>query len=140
MRTPIRYRWVIEPVDTRVARATRATNGSGGSWTPPVDVMETDMAYTIEMDLPGVTPESVELTFEQGELVIAGERPAVGAEPLRRERPFGSFRRVIQLTDGVAPDRIQATSAHGVLRIEVPKAETARPRRIPVTVPEAVAG
>lgn len=132
MRTaPIRYRWVIEPVEARAARAA-GDNGGAGRWAPPADVLETETSWLVEMDLPGVDPETVEVTFEQGELVVAGERHAPGDGAVRRERAAGPFRRVIRLTDEVAADRIRATSWHGVLRIEVPKAEAARPRRIPV--------
>jgi HSP20 family protein len=131
MRTPIRYRWVIEPVDARVARA-QAPVGEG-RWAPPADVFETDASYIIELDVPGVAPESVELTFEAGELTVSGERQPTGeGTPLRRERPMGGFRRVLQLADGIAADRIRASAAIGVLRLEVRLAETARPRRIPV--------
>ncbi len=80
-------------------------------------------------------PEDVDLTFEHGELTVAGERTAgVTGGMLRRERPAGAFRRVIRLGDGVSADGIRATAELGVLRIEVPKAEVARPRRIPIDV------
>ena len=136
MRTPVRYRWVVEPV-AQPARG--STSNGNGTWTPPVDVYETEAAWVVEMDLPGVPPESVELVLEQGDLVVSGERSRSAGGALRLERPAGPFRRAIRLGDGAAGDRTRATTANGVLRIEVPKVEQAKPRRIPVSATEPAA-
>lgn len=106
------------------------------SWTPAVDVRESDGEYTFELELPGISPEQVELTADNGVLTVRGEK----AHRTRKEgedgrwhvveRGYGSFVRAFQLPQGVDEDRIEAQFAHGVLTVRVPKAERPQPRRI----------
>ena len=116
---------------------------SGGQtlplWVPATDVFEKNDAYVISLELPGVLPEHVELSFEKNTLTIRGTKaPSVQNHEngeLRVyavERMSGSFERTVRLPEYVDADRIEATFAHGVLTITVPKTPAATPRRIAI--------
>lgn len=112
------------------------TDGRQATWMPPVDVQETAQEYRFELELPGVAPEAVEITTENGVLTIRGEKTQRAARDEERgrvhivERSYGSFVRSFQLPQGVREDDISATFEHGLLRVRVPKAERPQPRRI----------
>lgn len=112
------------------------------SWTPALDITETEEGYTLVVDLPGVSAESLQLGVERGVLTLRGERPAPArAESVRwhrGERVHGSFVRQVTLPNHVDAGRISAALEHGVLTVTLPKAETAKARQIPVTVPTQV--
>jgi HSP20 family protein len=102
---------------------------SPAEWRPRLDLHETGDAYYIEVDLPGVPPERVEIRVSEGTLTIAGTRPATsleGALSSRRERECGSFRRSLSLPHAITPERVQAEYHHGTCRIRLfkkPQAE-----------------
>jgi HSP20 family protein len=102
------------------------------TWTPRVDMYEKDGNLVITTDLPGTTPEDVEVTIEEGDLIIRGERKAekeVKEENYyRMERSYGSFYRCIPLPEGIKPDQIKATFANGVLEITIPKPLEEKPK------------
>ena len=107
-----------------------------GRGRPAVNVWETDDALKVELEVPGVKSDQVELSVAGDELSIKVERPDVEQEGTayhRRERPVGSFARVLRLPVPVDADRVEAEMRHGVLTISLPKAESARPRKIQVT-------
>jgi HSP20 family protein len=110
------------------------TNRRG--WLPAADVRETAGDYTFELELPGVNPDDVELTADNGVLTVRGEKTQRARKEDEQgrfhfvERSFGSFVRAFQLPQGVDEDRIDATFAHGVLTVRVPKAARPQPRRI----------
>jgi len=102
----------------------------------PMDVSETQDAYEINVSLPGVNPDDVEITLNNNTLTIRGE---VRAEEERedktyhvRERRIGSFVRSIALPSSINADAIDAHYDNGVLRLRLPKVEEARPKRIQV--------
>jgi HSP20 family protein len=108
-------------------------------WVPALDVAERGDAYVIHVELPGVSPEEVDVSFEQNVLTIRGTKPAsfdVAAEGELRvfaaERVHGSFERAVRLPEFVDADRIEASFANGLLTITVPKAQAAQPRRITI--------
>ena len=108
-------------------------------WFPALDTYETENAYVVEVDLPGVHPENVELSFEQNTLTIKGTRAPTLQAPERgelrvytAERVSGAFARAVRLPDYVEGDKIEANYAHGVLTITVPKAPSALPRKIAI--------
>ncbi|HUT93274.1 MAG TPA: Hsp20/alpha crystallin family protein [Thermoguttaceae bacterium] len=107
-----------------------------GRGRPAVNVWETDDALKVELEVPGVKSDQVELSVAGDELSIRVDRPDVEEEGTayhRRERPVGSFARVLRLPVPVDADRVEAEMRHGVLTISLPKAESARPRKIQVT-------
>jgi len=104
---------------------------------PAVNVWETEHELHAEAELPGVEPGNVEVSVEGNELSIKGQRTireAEGATYHRRERGAGTFSRVLRLPVEVNAEAVKATLKDGVLSIVLPKAEAARPRKIPVTV------
>jgi len=103
----------------------------------PLDVTTTPDALLVEAALPGVKPEEVEITVENGTLTITGgtsqEHLEEGASHLLREIRRGSFSRSVSLPNGLEPDRAEATFEHGVLRLRIPKAEQVKPRQIRIS-------
>lgn len=106
------------------------------AWTPPVELHEDKDKYTIELELPGVASDAFNITLDEGVLTIDGERSQTReskeGEYLRSERSYGKFKRQITLPAAVKSDEIQASYKDGVLHVEIPKAEEAKPRRIEV--------
>lgn len=120
------------------AMAAPAPSGRRGIGRPPVELASDADHLTVTLLVPGADPASLAVTFEDGVLRIAGERPVAadpeGARFLRRERPAGRFERVLELPVPVEADRITAAYRDGVLRITLPKHAAARPRTIPISV------
>jgi HSP20 family protein len=113
-------------------------DGTQGGWAPAVDVREEDEALVLELELPGVSPEQVEVTAENGILTVLGEKRSERKEgdEARRwhllERSYGSFRRSFQLPKGVDEAQIEAHFDQGVLTVRVPKSALPQPRKIQV--------
>jgi HSP20 family protein len=107
-------------------------------WVPAMDVAEKADAYLINVELPGVEPSHVEINFEQNVLTIRGTKPSTFDATTGEyriytaERVTGEFERSVRLPDFVDSDRIEASYAHGLLRIVVPKAQAAQPRKIEI--------
>ena len=119
----------------------RPAAGQGGkNFVPALDLSETAEGYLVEAALPGVKPEDVEVTVENNVLTIKGETRQDVDEQKRNfhriERRFGSFQRTVGLPTTVKADAIQASLTNGVLRLEIPKAEEVKPRKINVHVGE----
>ena len=110
------------------------------AWSPRADVAETDVAYLIAVDLPGLARENVTLTLEDGELRISGERRAAtkaegdegAAQYHRVERRYGAFFRSFRFPSALDADAVTARFADGVLRVTLPKAAERQPRRIEI--------
>lgn len=106
------------------------------SFSPAVDIVETQNGYRLTADLPGFRPEDVELTVENGSLILSGERKWKNEETKdgfrHMERTYGQFRRTFSLPKGVDLDKIQASVEHGVLVLDVPKPVAEIPRKIKV--------
>jgi HSP20 family protein len=102
----------------------------------PMDAYRDDDTFVIHLDLPGVSPESIELTVEQNVLTVQAERtppPGDGAERVVDERTYGMFSRQLFLGDTLDVDRLTADYDAGVLTLTLPIAERAKPRRVEVT-------
>lgn len=117
-----------------------ATGQNGKNFVPALDLSETTEGYLVEAALPGLKPEDVEVTVENNVLTIKGETRQEVDDKQRNfhriERRFGSFQRTIGLPTTVKADAIQASLTNGVLRLEIPKAEEVKPRKISVNVGE----
>jgi HSP20 family molecular chaperone IbpA len=102
---------------------------------PAVDIFETSTGLVVVADLPGVHQDGLDLRVDDDVLTIQG-RPRVEStgEDQYREYTLCPYFRQFQLTDAVAQDRITAHLQHGVLTLTLPKAEKAKPRRIPVQI------
>jgi HSP20 family protein len=107
------------------------------SWTPGVDVMEGADAYVFSADLPGVPKENVEITFEDNILTISGSRErreeTNNGQYRRVERRYGKFTRSFSLPSQVDTAKVDAKFQDGVLVVRVPKAETAKARKIKIS-------
>ena len=106
------------------------------SWTPAMDVSEDGEGLLLEVEVPGLAPEDVEVTTDQGVLTIKGEKSATrsreGVRSLVTERTHGRFVRTLQLPQGVDESKVEAEFANGVLRIRVPRAALPQARKIEV--------
>ena len=100
----------------------------------PMDAWREGDRFVLEFDLPGVSPESVDLDVERNVLTIRAERVASNGDwqMLASERPRGAFSRQLVLGDNLDLERIEASYRDGVLRLVVPVAEKAKPRKIEV--------
>lgn len=115
--------------------------GNGGElgltrFSPSLNVSETDSAYEVSAELPGLKPEEVNVELKEGSLWISGEKKEETEEKgktfHRIERRHGEFRRVVQLPGAVQEENVEARFANGVLTVTVPKSEKEKPKRIPV--------
>ena len=120
-------RQVFGPVAASAGTAERA-------WRPATAVSETDSAYVVELEVPGVKREDLTIEVEDGRLAVAGELKETENGTLRsRTRRTGRFEYRTRLPRGVDADGIGAELADGVLTVTIAKPETATPRRIEIT-------
>lgn len=110
-------------------------------WVPAIDVVERKDAYLVYVELPGVKPSEVDLSFEQNILSIRGTKPASvdvgdGSQSEVRvyaaERVSGAFERSIRMPEFVDGEQIGAEYGDGLLTVTIPKAQAARPRKIQI--------
>ena len=112
---------------------------SGGLDGPalPLDVTTDADSLTIEAALPGIRPDDVDITVENGTVTISGktasERKAEEGSYLLQEIRRGTFSRSVTLPNGLEPDKADATFENGVLRLRIPKAEQLKPRQIKIS-------
>jgi len=101
----------------------------------PMDAWREGDRFVIEFDLPGVSPESIDLDVERNVLTVRAERVARNGdwEMLASERPRGVFSRQLVLGDNLDTERIEASYDAGVLTLKIPVAEQAKPRRIEIS-------
>lgn len=101
----------------------------------PIDAYQRGETFVVEFDLPGVKPESIDLTVEKNLLTVRAERSrnaTEGVEVLVAERPQGSFSRQLFLGETLDTERISANYEDGVLHLEIPVAEHAKPRKVEI--------
>jgi HSP20 family protein len=114
------------------------TTGSVANWTPPVDIQEEEGRFVLRADVPGVKPDDIEVTMENGLLTITGSREETQREEKdgyrRVERVSGRFFRRFTLPDTADSEGISAKCTNGVLEVVIPKHERVMPRRISVDV------
>ena len=103
--------------------------------TPPVDIYETGEGLVVKADLPGVAKENLEVRVENNLLTIRGKSTHVApGEPIYREYELANFFRQFELNERVDQAKISADLKHGVLTLNLPKAEEAKPRTIDVKI------
>jgi HSP20 family protein len=109
-----------------------------GEWTPAVDIKETEQEYIVTADLPNVKKEEVKVRFNDGVLMLEGERKLEREEKTERfhriERGYGKFVRRFALPNEVDPDHVTAEFKDGALTVRVPKSANAKPKTIEVKV------
>ena len=111
-------------------------SSSGSAWTPAVDIFDAADAIVLKAELPGLSPDDIDIEIDDNVLTLKGERrfeeTVEEGRYYRVERAYGSFGRSLTLPQGVKPDEITATFENGVLTVRVPKADEVRPRKIAV--------
>ncbi len=142
----VRYRNEVSPwnalreLETHFNRMFNDENGTTvpKDWIPAVDVSESDEAYIVDWDIPGMKREDITLEVFENTLMVRGERKAEHEDEDKKrgyhrvERSYGSFQRSIRIPGGFNPDEVTANFNDGVLRVTLPKTDEARPRQIPV--------
>ena len=98
---------------------------ASGSWTPLADVYETAEGFVVQIEVPGIAEEDIEVHVDGDTVVVRGQRqPVSRSRPdsfHRMERSYGSFSRSFQLSEDVDPERVSARFKDGLLRVELPK-------------------
>lgn len=126
-------------LDEALAGAWNGAQHRNRGWVPALDVVERAEAYVVALEVPGVDPSTIDISFEQNVLTIRGNKP-LGLdlpkdEELRvytAERLTGAFERSLRLPEFVDADRIAAETRDGLLVLTIPKAQSARARRIAI--------
>lgn len=119
-------------------RLTQQVFGTPGTWSRPtampMDAYRDGDQFVVCFDLPGVTPDAIELDVERNVLTVKAERRPIGkdVEMQVSERPLGAFSRQLFLGDTLDTDRIDAKYDAGVLTLRIPIAERAKPRKIAI--------
>ncbi|MCC6510484.1 MAG: Hsp20/alpha crystallin family protein [Pirellulaceae bacterium] len=115
---------------------TMLRNNTQEKFVPMLDVAETNEAFEVSLDLPGVKPEQVKVEMHDGKLMISGERSSTTDTKdknfHRVERASGSFYRVISLPTEVNVDQIDASYEQGVLHVKLPKVAKQQPKKIEI--------
>jgi HSP20 family protein len=132
---------LLNQLQRELQRTHEGENGEGSTataeWAPAVDIKEEPDKFFLQADLPGVKPEDIEISMENGVLTIKGEKKTETESERegykRVERKYGSFYRRFSLPDTANPDGISAKSNNGVLEIVIPKREAVQPKKINVT-------
>ncbi len=105
-------------------------------WSPSIDVSETDGEIVVKAEIPGVSPEDVDISIEDNHLIVSGEKRQESRDENRNyyrlERSYGSFRRSIALPPGADADNVKASCKEGILSIVIPKGENGKSRRIEI--------
>ena len=117
-------------------------NGSDGdgtlasAWVPPCDIYENEATLKLVMEIPGIAASDIKVSLENGRISVRGEKRQLTEEQTDRvhryERSYGTFERSFTLPTTVDPDKIEAKIEQGILTLQLPKVERARPREIPV--------
>ena len=110
---------------------------TSGTWAPPVDVAEDVNHILVKVEVPGMEEKDLRVNFEDGLLTVSGERQFERKEDRnyhRIERAYGSFVRTFSLPRTVDAGSITANYRNGVLEIEIPKKEEAKPKQIAINV------
>ncbi|MFI7615040.1 Hsp20/alpha crystallin family protein [Nonomuraea terrae] len=115
-------------------RLTRQAFGDGGA-VMPMDGLRRDDDVLLRFDLPGIDPDSIEVTVDRGVLSVSARRDEQIAEDERlfvRERPMGAFIRRVYLSEHLDSDKIDASYDNGVLTVRIPVLERAKPRKVAI--------
>jgi HSP20 family protein len=118
----------------RLAQQLLGTGTTSRPAVMPMDAWREGDTFVVEFDLPGVRPETLDIDVERNVLTIRAERPASNGdwEMLAAERPTGLFSRQLVLGDNLDLDHVKADYDAGVLKLTIPVAEKAKPRKIEI--------
>jgi HSP20 family protein len=126
----------FDPFALEFDRLARRTSGSADyRRLARLDAIRRENEIELRFDLPGIDPESIDVTVDRGVLTVSASRSeeyTEGEKPFIRERVLGSYARRVRLSDAVDADKIEASYTDGVLTVHVPVVEQAKPRKIEV--------
>lgn len=112
------------------------TEDAFGAWAPPVDIFEKNDHLVIRAEIPGVSKDDMDVRIENGVLTLHGERKheteVKEENAYRMERVYGAFTRSFSLPTTVDATKVAATYKDGILEVTVPKAETAKPKKVDI--------
>ena len=117
----------------------RNDDANGPYWVPAMDAWETEQTFVVQLDLPGVTAEQVDVSFDKNTLTVRGTRSDTIPTDQDEKRVFfverspGAFQRTLRFPQYVEASKIEAKFTNGVLTVTVPKSEAAKPRKIAVS-------
>ena len=123
-------------MDDVIGQTNESLNGQ--YWVPSMDAWETEQAFVVQVDLPGLKPEQVDVSFDRNVLSVRGTRSDTIPTDKSEKRVFfverspGSFSRTLRFPQDVEAAKIEAKFENGVLTVTVPKSEAAKPRKITV--------
>ncbi len=125
-------------LDEFFGRVTPVSDTYEGDWCPAMDIAETENEIVTTVELPGMNKEDIKVSVKDDVLTISGEKKQEkresGENYHRVERSYGAFKRMITLPSSVDPEKVKATYKDGVLKVTLPKLESAKPKEIPVQV------
>jgi HSP20 family protein len=131
------HRQINRVFDSQTAGSGADDSSATADWIPPADIAEFKDRWVLKFDVPGVNAAAIDITLEQGVLIISGEREKESgtedAERERIERPQGRFHRRFTLPDTVDAANVRASGRNGVIEVTIPKQSKAQPRRIEVS-------
>lgn len=127
----------VQEFDRLAQRVLRSGDGgaAGAQSVMPMDGIRRSDEVVLRFDLPGIDPESIDVTVDSGVLTVSARRAeehAEGESPFLRERAMGTFTRRVYLADTLDADRIDAAYQNGVLALRLPLLEKARPRKVAI--------
>lgn len=137
----VSFPWAgFSDLEQQLDRIFRAEQASGQradrSWMPPVDIHETDTAYILEADLPGMTKDDISVTIHEDRVTLKGTRKREEKQEekgfRRYERAEGAFERSFRINGGIVAAHVEAAFANGVLTVTLPKPEEAKPKQVEV--------
>jgi HSP20 family protein len=116
------------------AELTPTEESRGVTFTPRIDILETEPELLLFADLPGVEQDNVDIRFENGELTLRARRtsPQADRTPLAFEYETGDYFRAFRITEQIDAEKIWAELKNGVLTLHLPKVEAVKPRKITV--------
>lgn len=131
----------LERLQSEINRAFETTTqqsppSAPRTWSPSVDVLETQEAVTLHLELPGMKQEEIDIELSGEILTVRGERKLNHEEKrdhyVRIERSYGRFQRTFTLSTPIQSDKVTAAYRDGILEITLPKSEETKPRKIAV--------
>ena len=123
-----------ETMNTLAQRDSTSTKESPAYLIPVADITSSGDTYVLQVEMPGVDKSGLELTVENGELLIVGHRRRIGSigETVYREMRTNDYRRVYELDPSIDTGKINARIDQGLLTVTLPKAEIVKPRKVAV--------
>lgn len=133
------FRDLREEIDRLFEDFSRGRRGEAPTvWVPPMDLEETNDAYIVRFEIPGMKREDLKISITEHTLTLSAERKCESEEKdrtvHRREIVYGKFTRSISFPAEIDPQKAKATYKDGILTVELPKSERAKPREIEIKV------